>query len=280
MPTTQVQFRRGTSTQLGAMTPAEGEVVVDMTNDRISVGDGVRAGGFAVPNFSDIQKNSFGFGTAAGTANALTLSLSPPLLSYVAGTTIEFIVGTTNTGAATINVNGLGAIAFRKVQAGSLAVLSAGDLISGVVYKATYNGTYFQLSSSGSGGGFSQVVSAGNYPISSRLAQRTATSVSGFATHPSRFYIPYDGVIRLNSRITGNNNGGQNQWLRNGVLVSGTTHTVAAFATTSFQDSVSVSAGDLIQFQYRTLATTTGSPVEFDNMFVSTSEYVPSVTLF
>lgn len=142
MATTQTQLRRGTNAQVNAMTPAEGEVVVDMTNDRLNVGDGIRSGGYPIPNFSDNQKNTFGYGVASGSADALTLALSPALLSYVEGVSIEFRSTTTNTGAATINVNGLGAISIRQQD---LSIPTAGAITSGRNYKVTYNGTYFIL---------------------------------------------------------------------------------------------------------------------------------------
>ena len=45
---TQLQIRRGTSTQVAAFTGAEGEIVVNTTNDSIHVNDGSTAGGFEV----------------------------------------------------------------------------------------------------------------------------------------------------------------------------------------------------------------------------------------
>jgi hypothetical protein len=43
---TQVQIRRGTSSQVAAFTGAEGEIVVNTTNDSVHVNDGSTAGGF------------------------------------------------------------------------------------------------------------------------------------------------------------------------------------------------------------------------------------------
>lgn len=146
MATTQTQLRRGTNAQVNAMTPAEGEVVVDMTNDRLCLGDGTRQGGFPIPNFSDCQKNTFSYAVSAGTANALTVALSPPLLSYVEGVSFSFRATTTNTGSATINVNGLGAIGIRQQD---LSTLPAGAITSGRNYELTYNGTYFVIVSAG-----------------------------------------------------------------------------------------------------------------------------------
>ena len=41
----QVKHRRGTTAQVAAMTPAEGEIVIDTTKDTACVGDGATAGG-------------------------------------------------------------------------------------------------------------------------------------------------------------------------------------------------------------------------------------------
>lgn len=81
-------------------------------------------------------------GTAAGTADALTITPSPALASYDIGTNIKFLASATNTGAATINVNGLGAKSL-KTQSG--AALAAGDITSGRVYTITYDGTNFTV---------------------------------------------------------------------------------------------------------------------------------------
>ena len=43
----QLQLRRGTATQVAAFTGAEGECVMDTTNNRLVVNDGVTVGGLA-----------------------------------------------------------------------------------------------------------------------------------------------------------------------------------------------------------------------------------------
>lgn len=79
--------------------------------------------------------------TSGGAANAQTLTYSVAPTAYVAGDSYTFKVGFTNTGAATLNVNNLGATA---VQNGGNALigneLNAGDYVSVV-----YDGTNFQL---------------------------------------------------------------------------------------------------------------------------------------
>jgi hypothetical protein len=60
--------------------------------------------------------------TSAGTANAQTLTYTVAPIAYVAGDTYSFIAGATNTGAATINVNGLGA---KNIKNRSAALVGA-----------------------------------------------------------------------------------------------------------------------------------------------------------
>jgi len=66
---TQVQFRRGTTSQTGSFTGAVGEVTVDSDKDTVVVHDGSQAGGFAVANLKTAQEF-----TATQNFNATTLS--------------------------------------------------------------------------------------------------------------------------------------------------------------------------------------------------------------
>lgn len=82
------------------------------------------------------------FVVAGGTPNALTLTYSPAYTSYVGGMYISFQTGAAqNTGAVTLNVNGLGAKAL-KINTQDLV---SGDLMASVFVRAVYNGTNFVL---------------------------------------------------------------------------------------------------------------------------------------
>jgi hypothetical protein len=50
----QVQYRRGTATQVAAFTGAQGELVVDTTSNRLVVQDGTTAGGFPAAKLSEV----------------------------------------------------------------------------------------------------------------------------------------------------------------------------------------------------------------------------------
>jgi hypothetical protein len=77
-----------------------------------------------------------------GTATAYVLSSGLSLTAYATGQVLRIIPNNTNTGAATINVDGLGAKSLTKQGA---AALDAGDLVSGRVYELAYDGTQFQV---------------------------------------------------------------------------------------------------------------------------------------
>lgn len=82
-------------------------------------------------------------GTAGGSANALTVSLPLAPAFRVPGRSIRCLIGTTNTGAAQLNENGLGLADIRKGPA--LAPLVAGDLIAGQVAEFLWDGTFHRL---------------------------------------------------------------------------------------------------------------------------------------
>jgi hypothetical protein len=150
MASTQTRIRRGTAAQVASMTPASSEVVHNTTNNRLHIGNGSTAGGLPIPNYVDIQTQAFTTGTVGGTADAITLTLSPAPASYT-NLAVEFKASGTNTGAVTIDVNTLGAKDIYVLKAGVLSALAAGDIVSGAIYRIVYDGTQFQIISGGGG---------------------------------------------------------------------------------------------------------------------------------
>lgn len=82
----------------------------------------------------------------SGAANAYVITPVPAITAYVAGQQFTFLVGNTNTGASTLNVNGLGAIAITKNVS---SPLSANNLTVGAIATVSYDGTNMQLSTAG-----------------------------------------------------------------------------------------------------------------------------------
>lgn len=156
MTATQTQIRHGTDAEVAAATPVNSELLHNRTTGRLSVGDGVTAGGLMLPLSADIQKQSHIYASAGGTANALTLALIPVPAAWVAGMRLAWKATANNTGAATIAVTGLsGTKTLKRMVSGSLADLAADDMANGGVYEGIYDGTYVQISSglSSSSGG-------------------------------------------------------------------------------------------------------------------------------
>src|SRR5690348_13214002 len=84
------------------------------TDAKISGIQDVSASNDAV-NVQAIQQNSLIYANDAGSANAYAVNLSPAVGSYTAGMVVNFKAANANTGASTINVNGLGNVAIKKL---------------------------------------------------------------------------------------------------------------------------------------------------------------------
>jgi hypothetical protein len=69
---TQVQIRRGTSAQVAAFTPAAGEVVADMTNKRLYLGDGTTVGGVQQASINDVNSAISAIGPTSPTVALMT----------------------------------------------------------------------------------------------------------------------------------------------------------------------------------------------------------------
>ena len=82
--------------------------------------------------------------TTTGSANAYVITYTDAPSALVAGQHYPFISSFGNTGAATLNINGLGAKAITKNGAVALA---SGDIQSGAVVDTVYDGTQFQMTS-------------------------------------------------------------------------------------------------------------------------------------
>jgi hypothetical protein len=86
-----------------------------------------------------------GYAAASGT-NELTVTLDPAPTAYVAGMGVCLKTSAANTGAVTINVNGLGV---KSVLKSNGSALSSGNLKANSVYTVRYNGTNFILQGEG-----------------------------------------------------------------------------------------------------------------------------------
>lgn len=107
-------------------------------NKFTNVGNAAARASFAAAG--QVQDSSLQWaGTSSGT-DTITASVTPAITAYAAGQCFRFIAGGTNTGAATLNLNSVGAADIKKGADGTTA-LAAGDITAGGIYTVVYNGT-------------------------------------------------------------------------------------------------------------------------------------------
>lgn len=91
---------------------------------------------------SDIQNASYIYAADSGGSDAYAITLSPAITAYVTGQIFLFKANTANTGAATLNVNGIGAKTIKKNKDQTLA---DGDIKAGALVLVQYDGTDLQM---------------------------------------------------------------------------------------------------------------------------------------
>lgn len=130
---------------------------------------------------SQVQDGAFSYGAAGGTADAITVTLSPAITAYTAGLRVHTIASGANTGAVTLNVNGVGAQAVKK-RGGT--ALDAND-IPGAGYPLyfVHDGTDWELLNPASVGLTGAQTIAGNKTFSG------STTFSGSVTGGGIAYL-------------------------------------------------------------------------------------------
>ena len=116
---------------------------LDIGSNRITtMADGTAKQDAATLN--QIVSNGPAYAADSGTADTAVVTLSPAITAYAAGQRITFKANAASTGAATVNVNTLGAKTLKKHNDQDIA---AGDIESGSIVTAVYDGTNFQVTS-------------------------------------------------------------------------------------------------------------------------------------
>ncbi len=133
-----------------------------------------------------IQRGQMSFAVDTGTANALAITLSPAPPELIAGLLVRVKAAHATTGAATIDVNGLGAVAIKHPDGTALGV---DDIVAAGVAEMVFDGAVFQLVAShtdavGGGGGVGfrvpyAVATGTASAIAADYSPDTATPVAG-----------------------------------------------------------------------------------------------------
>jgi hypothetical protein len=93
-------------------------------------------------NMQDFDESHYA--ADAGSTDTYAITLAPVPAAYYVGMVVVFKANTANTGAATLNVNALGAKTIKKNKDKDLA---DNDIESGQMVTVIYDGTYFQMQS-------------------------------------------------------------------------------------------------------------------------------------
>lgn len=89
-----------------------------------------------------LETGSSVYAADAGSTDAYAITLSPVPSAYATGMVVRFKANTINTGAATLNVNALGA---KTIKKNYNTDLSDGDIVANQLVTVIYDGTNFQL---------------------------------------------------------------------------------------------------------------------------------------
>jgi hypothetical protein len=90
----------------------------------------------------DSQSGKWVYAADSGTADALVVTLAPVPVAYTTGMALRIKAANSNTGPATLNVNGLGVKAIKRRDG---TALLSGDIVAGSVQDYVYDGVAFQM---------------------------------------------------------------------------------------------------------------------------------------
>lgn len=145
--------------------------------------DAVEAGFDLLPSLSNLKAGTYLHCSVGGTGDAITLTSPDGPATYVTGERITFIVGSANTGAVTINRDGLGVKNFTKSGATAFA---SGDLVVGSVVEAYYDGTRYRMALTDSASSATAAAASASAAASSASsASSSASSASSSASSAS-----------------------------------------------------------------------------------------------
>ena len=140
----------------------------------------IRQGFDKLPTPTQITAGTSNYAADTGTANAYVVTLSPIPSSYTAGMEVVFKALNANSGASTVNVNGLGVTPLVRPD-GTAFVTN--DIYAGQIIVARYDGTTnFQLTQNVLSSAIAALASANAASSSASAASSSASSASGSAS--------------------------------------------------------------------------------------------------
>jgi hypothetical protein len=218
----QVQYRRGTSTQVASFTGAAGEMVIDTTNNRVVVQDGSTAGGWPAAKLAEVLTNTR---TVVSDANytALTTDRTIAYTAITAAHTVSLPASSSYpTGTRLLVVDETG-----SCSASLTITLSANgtDTIDGAA-TAIINSTYGYLAIESNGSGKWTIIdqpgggSGGVSSVNSLTGALSITATDGLKVAASGSTVSIGGPGGLVNKFR---NGAMDVWQRGTSSLTATT---------------------------------------------------------
>jgi hypothetical protein len=96
-------------------------------------------------SYASLQASTPIYGADTGTANTYAVTTTPVYTAITSGSRISMKAMNANTGASTLNVSGIGAVAIRVATPIGLFPLAGGEILPNVIYEFRNDGTYWEL---------------------------------------------------------------------------------------------------------------------------------------
>jgi len=150
------------------------------------------------------REDTDGVNTSSGT-DTITLASSRTMTAYAQGDMYTFKAGGTNTGATTLNVDGLGA---KDVQFNG-AACTGGEIITDLMYTVVYDGTQFQLMNAASYPAIDiETLEVTNIKAKDGTASASIADSTGIFTHSTATIVSVaddtNAALRVTQTGTGN----------------------------------------------------------------------------
>ena len=146
------------------------------TSGNVMTSDGTNwtSAALSAATAAGVQNMSYSYAADAGSTDAYAITLSPAPAAYAVGQMFLFKANTVNTGAATLNVNTLGAITIKK---GNNADLATNDIRAGQMALVTYNASSLSTDTSNAEGTDENLGNSGGKYI--KLSQSFTATLGG-----------------------------------------------------------------------------------------------------
>ncbi len=129
-----------------------------------------------------------------GAANAYAIALTPALTAHVAGLPIHFKAANANTGASTLVVNGLDAVAIKQVDGSDLP---AGAIVAGQIVSVIYTGAVYMLVSAAAAITTPAQFDASKKPVNAEFVQRALGNMRGTVGYSASTILTSNDVGKL-----------------------------------------------------------------------------------